>query len=324
MVLHINGIHHITAIASDPQKNIDFYAGVLGLRMIKKTVNFDAPDTYHFYYADKIGSPGTVLTFFPWGKGAWRGRPGTGQVTAISFAIPAGSMPYWINRLQEIDMDVQEPTIRFGEEVLTFRDPDGIQLELIASREAIDENLLWDEGPVPVDHAIAGFHHATLAVENPDPSLHLLMKNFGYEISEQTGNRFRLKARNARLGGLVDVVVLPAGNRGKMGAGTVHHIAWRAANDDIQLKKRDELITAGFQVTPVVDRNYFHSIYFREPGNILYEIATDGPGFLVDESIEELGSQLRLPAWYESRRPEIESILPSVKLPEITRKIFQE
>jgi catechol 2,3-dioxygenase-like lactoylglutathione lyase family enzyme len=324
MSFNIKGIHHITAIAGDPQTNLDFYASVLGLRMIKKTVNFDAPDTYHFYYGDKTGSPGTVLTFFPWGRGAWKGHSGTGQVSAIAFAIPAGSMNYWVERLQEIDIALQEPFIRFDEEILTFRDPDGIQLELVASSVPITETIPWNGGPVPVEHAITGFHSAALAVEDHLPSLELLTNQLGFEFDQQNGSRYRLKNKETLVGGIADLQVFPPGNRGKIGVGTVHHIAWRVANDEAQLKKREQLIQQGYEVTPVMDRHYFHSVYFREPGDILYEIATDNPGFLVDETIAELGSHLKLPGWYETRRREIEAVLPRVKKSGTIRKIFQE
>ena len=324
MSFSIKGIHHITAIAGDPQTNLDFYAGVLGLRMIKKTVNFDAPDTYHFYYGDQTGSPGTVLTFFPWGKGARKGRPGAGQVSSIAFAVPAGSMNYWKERLQETDIILLEPVVRFDEEILSFRDPDGILLELVASATPAAEAVSWFEGPVPAEYAIAGFHSATLAVEDHLPSLELVTGELGFEFDRQTGSRYRLKNKNTQMGGTVDVLALQSGNHGKIGVGTVHHIAWRTADEQAQLHKREQLIRQGYEVTPVVDRNYFHSIYFRGPGNILYEIATDTPGFLVDEGIEELGSHLKLPVWFESRRQEIESLLPSLKQPGINRKIFQE
>jgi glyoxalase family protein len=324
MSSNIKGIHHITAIAGDPQTNLDFYAGVLGLRMIKRTVNFDAPDTYHFYYGDKIGSPGTVLTFFPWGKGAWKGHSGAGQVSAIAFAIPVGSMNYWIERLQEIDIAVQGLFIRFDEEVLIFHDPDGLQLELVASAVPVTETAPWNEGPVPVEYAITGFHSAALAVEDHLPSLELLTSQLGFQFDQQSGSRYRLKNSETQIGGVVDLQVLPPGNRGKIGVGTVHHTAWRATDDEAQLKKREQLIQQGYEVTPVVDRNYFHSVYFREPGNILYEIATDTPGFLVDETIDELGSHLKLPGWYETRRQEIESGLPRLKKSNTIRKIFQE
>jgi len=324
MSFTIKGIHHITAIAGDPQTNLDFYAGVLGLRMIKKTVNFDAPDTYHFYYGDLNGLPGTVLTFFPWGKGAWKGRPGAGQVSSIAFAIPVGSMNYWRERLQEIDIVLLESSVRFEEEILSFRDPDGILLELVASATPAAEAASWFEGPVPAEYAIAGFHSATLAVEDHLPSLELLTGDLGFELDQQAGSRYRLKNKNTQIGGTIDLLDLPPGNRGKIGVGTVHHIAWRTDDDEAQLHIREQLIRQGYEVTPVVDRNYFHSIYFREPGNILYEIATDTPGFLVDEGIEELGSHLKLPARYESRRQEIESLLPKLKMPGTNRKIFQE
>ena len=319
---YISGIHHITAIAADPQQNIDFYAGVLGMRMIKKTVNFDAPDTYHFYYGDKIGTPGSVLTFFPWGEGSWKGRAGTGQVTVISFAVPRNSMDYWIERLQLADLSIQDPFTRFEEQVLTFRDPDGIQLELVASDAITDQ--AWNEGAVPPHAAIQGFYGATLAVRNHQNTAKLLTEHMGFELQQQSGNRYRFVNPHGHMGSVVDLLELPAGQEGRMGAGAVHHIAWRIPDDEKQLKIQQELTALGYQVSPVRDRNYFHSIYFREPERILFEIATDTPGFLIDESIEMLGKQLRLPEWYESRREEIEASLAKIRDPQIPHAITME
>jgi glyoxalase family protein len=319
---HISGIHHITAIAADPQANIDFYAGVLGMRMIKKTVNFDAPDTYHFYYGDKIGTPGSVLTFFPWGAGSWKGRAGTGQVTVISFAVPGDSLEYWIERLQLADLSIQGPFTRFNEKVLSFRDPDGIQLELIASDAKTDQ--AWNEGPVPSHAAIQGFYGATLAVRNHQHTAKLLTELMGFEFQQQSGNRYRFVNPQSRMGSVVDLLEMPAGQEGRMGAGAVHHIAWRIPDDVKQLKIQQELTRLGYQVSPVMDRNYFHSIYFREPGRILFEIATDTPGFLIDETVDTLGQQLRLPEWYESRREEIVASLAKIRDPQIPHAITME
>jgi glyoxalase family protein len=307
---HISGIHHITAIAADPQANVDFYCGVLGMRMVKKTVNFDAPDTYHLYYGDKIGSPGSVLTFFPWGNGAWPGRPGTGQVTVISFAIPENSIEYWIERLQLADLSVQGPFTRFDQQVITFRDPDGIQLELVAA----DYNMspVWDSGPVPPHAAIQGFYSATLAVKNYQNTAKLLTGSLDFEYQQKSGNRYRFVNRKSEIGSVIDLLELPAGNEGRMGAGAVHHIAFRTADDQQQLNIRKELTELGYQTTPVMDRNYFHSIYFREPEQILFEIATDTPGFLIDESPDNLGGSLKLPERYEEKRSDIEASLPKI------------
>jgi glyoxalase family protein len=310
----IDGIHHITAIASDPQQNVDFYVGILGLRLVKRTVNFDAPDTYHLYYGDGSGTPGSILTFFPWGYEAWRGRAGTGQVTVISFSIPDTSMGYWIDHLKKYDMSIQGPFQRFDTEGISFRDPDGIQLELISDGREYEPG--WTKGDIPPEHTLRGFYGATLSLEGYERTAGLLTKTMNFKQVSEKGNRFRFKTDHAEIGKVVDLICLPNGNDGRMGAGAVHHIAWRIDSDATQLKKREELIGLGYDVTPVMDRNYFSSIYFREPGHVLFEIATDPPGFFVDESPEELGKNLKLPAWYESRRKEIENQLSDILLPD--------
>jgi glyoxalase family protein len=301
-----SGIHHITAIAGDPQKNVDFYTGILGLRMVKRTVNFDAPDTYHLYYGNGTGDPGTILTFFPWGKGAGQGRTGRGQVSLISFAIPQNAMGFWVDRLKQLNISVQGPFSRFEEEVLTFRDPDGIQLELVET--SIDHFTPWEDGSINPENAIRGFYGITLAVEAYEKTAGLLTETFGFRHIGESGNRFRYRSDTST----VDLLCLPNEGNGRMGVGAVHHIAWRTPDESTQLKKREKLVELGYNVTPVIDRNYFHSIYFREPGGVLFEIATDPPGFLIDETLETLGTHLKLPEWYEPRRSEIESILPEI------------
>jgi glyoxalase family protein len=319
---YISGIHHITAIAADPQVNVDFYSGVLGMRLVKKTVNFDAPDTYHFYYGDNVGSPGSVLTFFPWGKGSWPGRSGTGQVTVISFAIPEKSMDYWIERLQLADLSVQGPFTRFAEQVISFRDPDGIQLELVASKSTVRKD--WENSPVPSSKAIQGFHSATLAIKNYQNTARLLTEFMGFEFQGQHGNRYRFTNQYSDIGSIVDLLELPGENGGRMGTGTVHHIAFRTHDDQQQLHLQSELTGMGYQVSPIMDRNYFHSIYFREPENILFEIATDSPGFHIDESPDMLGQSLKLPEQYEERRPDIETSLPKITTARIPHTLTPE
>jgi glyoxalase family protein len=306
MIQYRSGIHHITAIAGDPQKNVDFYTGILGLRMVKRTVNFDAPDTYHLYYGNGTGDPGTILTFFPWGKGAGQGRTGRGQVSLISFAIPQNAMGFWVDRLKQLNISVQGPFSRFEEEVLTFRDPDGIQLELVET--SIDHFTPWEDGSINPENAIRGFYGITLAVEAYEKTAGLLTETFGFRHIGESGNRFRYRSDTST----VDLLCLPNEGNGRMGVGAVHHIAWRTPDESTQLKKREKLVELGYNVTPVIDRNYFHSIYFREPGGVLFEIATDPPGFLIDETLETLGTHLKLPEWYEPRRSEIESILPEI------------
>ena len=323
----VSGLHHVTAIAGDAQANLDFYAGVLGLRLVKRTVNFDDPATYHFYFGDESGSPGTILTFFPW-TGVARGTIGAGQVTATALAIPAPALDYWRTRLAEHRI-VTHASRRFGEDVLALEDPDGLRLELIAvvldadERETVAPRDLapaWNDGPVPVEHALRGFHSVTLTPAGPlARSLAPLEGVMGFERVAAAAERTRLRGAGPGAGTLVDVIDAPATPSGRMGAGTVHHVAWRAADDAAQLAWRARLAEAGLAPTEVLDRQYFHSIYFREPGHILFEIATDSPGFGWDESAQELGMHLKLPPWLERNRVEIEAALPNVMLPAVRR-----
>ncbi len=312
MAQEISGIHHITAIASDPQRNLDFYTGVLGLRLVKLTVNFDDPGTYHFYFADAEGRPGTILTFFPW-PGARRGRPGNGQVSAVAFSVPPDALDYWQDRLRTHGVSTSAVHQRFEEAVLPLRDPDGLQLELVAHEEA-PSLPAWDGGPVRAERAIRGFHHAAVWERDAEATAQLLAETFGFRPVGDDGGRFRFAAQESP-GRLVDVVNRPDGEAGVMGAGAVHHIAWRTPDDEKQKKWRRALIGLGYGVTPVKDRQYFHSIYFREPGGVLFEIATDPPGFTLDESRDELGTHLKLPPWLEESRSRIEEALPDLSLP---------
>ncbi len=318
MSKEILGIHHITAIAGHPQANIDFYAGLLGLRLIKLTVNFDDPGTYHLYYGDGVGHPGTIITFFPWPT-APRGRHGTGQVTQTAFAIPAASIDYWKDRLTAHHLEIQGPAERFGEQVLSFSDPDGMIVELIASAQ-VNNDRAYQAGPVPLKHAIQGFHSATLSEEGYQKTAALLTDVLGFELVRQEGNRFRYAIGAGDAGGMVDVICAPEERRGNVLVGTVHHIAWRTPDDRQQLEWLAEITRLGYNASPVMDRKYFHSIYFREPGNILFEIATDPPGFGVDEPIEELGSKLVLPPWLEPSRAQLEAVLPPLRLPAAARQ----
>jgi len=307
------GIHHVTAIATDPQANVDFYAGVLGLRLVKKTVNFDDPGTYHLYYGDATGRPGTILTFFPWPY-ARRGTRGTGQATVTAFSVPDGSLGFWRERLGASGEAHDEPARRLDEEVLTLLDPDGLKLELVAHAGAAEAEP-WDGGPVPAEHAIRGFHGVTLAEQGYEATAELLTASMGFELAGETGNRFRFVAAGEGPGRVVDVLCSPDLPPGRVAAGTVHHVAFRAADDADQLARRQALADRGLDVTPVLDRQYFHSIYFREPGGVLFEIATDPPGFTLDEPPEELGSALRLPPWLEPHRERIEATLPPLAAP---------
>jgi glyoxalase family protein len=318
----IPGIHHVTAIAGDPQANLDFYTQVLGLRLVKKTVNFDDPGSYHFYFGDAAGNPGTILTFFPW-PGAYPGRAGDGMAAATAFAIPAASLDYWLDRLAGLHDNFDAPFTRLGEQVLTLRDPDGLILELVAGDgasaapwaegEAATGND-WGYATVPPEHRLRGFHSVTLGVANVGPTAKLLTETFGYEAAGEDPDRLRFRSPSGAAAAVVDLSRKPDPPRGRMGAGTVHHVAFRARDEQQQLEWRKAIAALGFHVTEVLDRQYFRSIYFREPGGVLFEIATDPPGFQADESFEELGTHLKLPPWLEGQRQDIERRLPPVSL----------
>ena len=311
----IPGIHHVTAIASDPQRNLDFYGGVLGLRLVKLTVNFDDPDTYHFYYGDALGRPGTLLTFFHW-PGAPRGRAGTRQVRAVSLSIPEGASEFWVQRLQAYGI-LFEVHARFGDEVISFSDPDRLRLELVA---ASDDRQPVTDSPVPAGHSIRGLYGVTLAEEESGRTAALLGGTMGLRVAGESGSRTRFIAGRGGPGAVVDLESLPGLQPGRIGAGTVHHVAFRAPDEPAQERWREEVLRAGRRVTPVVDRRYFHSIYFREPGGVRFEIATDAPGFTVDESATALGTHLMLPPWLEARRPQLEQALPPLRLPALVKR----
>ena len=314
MNLSITGLHHVTAIASDPQRNLDFYVGLLGLRFVKRTVNFDDPASYHFYFGDARGTPGTILTFFPW-PGARRGHRGVGQIEATAFAISPDSVGYWLDRFKEQHVTAEKTSKRFGEEVIRFTDPDGLLLELIAA-DSPGKVESWTTGPVSAEHSLRGFHSVSAALEGYEQTAQLLTESFGYDLAKESGNRFRFVAPSeSGPGRIVDLLCMPDSRAGHVAAGSVHHIAFRAKDDNEQLQWREHLVELGYNVTPVMDRTYFHSIYFREPGGILFEIATEPPGFTLDEKLEELGTHLRVPPWLESARTQIERILPPIQVP---------
>ena len=297
------GIHHITAIVGHPQENVDFYAGVLGLRMVKQTVNFDDPGTYHFYFGDEAGHPGTIITFFPW-AGAQQGVIGDGQVGVTTYVVPEHALPFWKARLQQFHISYREVE-RFGEQYLTFDDPHGLHLEIV--ERSAGTNSQWSFGGVTTEVAIKGFGGATLFSSRPDQTAQLLEQVMGLELIAQEGDYTRYRS-TADIGNIIDLK-MTAGVRGEMGVGTVHHIAWRAVDDSDQLNWQNELHDLGYGVTAVRDRNYFNAIYFREHGEILFEIATDPPGFVHDESPETLGTELKLPEQYEQHRAKLEQIL---------------
>jgi catechol 2,3-dioxygenase-like lactoylglutathione lyase family enzyme len=311
MTSPILGIHHVTAITADAQKNIDFYRGVLGLRLVKVTVNFDDPRSYHLYYGDDLGRPGTIMTFFVW-PGARRGRHGPPQPAATSFSVPAESMPYWKARLVESGAEVEDPALRFGEAVLPFADPDGLRLELVASKSP--DVRAPAAGPVPAECAIRGICGVTLAEEGPEPTAAFLTRTMGLQSAAQEGSRSRYAGADLAPGGIVDILCVPGAARGSMGAGIIHHVAFRVADAAAQVQWRQQLLDQHDNVSPIMDRRYFHSIYFREPGGVLFEIATAAPGFTVDEAPDRLGTALKLPTQYEPDRAEIEAALPRLHL----------
>ena len=312
MTSKILGIHHVTAIATDPRRTLDFYTETLGLRLVKKTVNFDDPGTYHLYFGDELGRPGTILTFFPWPL-ARRGERGAGQVTTTALSVPEGSLGWWRRRLESFGAAVEDPRRRFDEEALTFLDPDGLKLELVAEAVA-GEAGVWPGGPVPGPRAIRGVHSVALTVADPAATVELLVDGMGLRAAGEEPGRLRFATGEAAgIGRRVDLLPRPDGSAGRVAAGSVHHVAWRVAGDPEQASWRRRLAERGLAVTPVQDRSYFRFIYFREPGGVLFEIATDVPGFTADERPEELGSGLRLPDWLEPHRGRIAATLPELE-----------
>ncbi len=306
----ILGIHHITAIAGEAQANYDFYTKLLGLRFVKKTVNFDDPGTYHFYYGDGQGSPGTILTFFPW-KNVRKGSNGTGMATEIGYAVNKDSLDFWVNRFKEYNLKIDEPIVRFGESTLAFSDPDGLRLRLIASATP-DNRTPWETKDITSANAVKGFHSVTLTVRNNRPTAVVLTEILGYRLLSQEGNVFRYVTDAVESASIVDIIEEPESKPGLNAGGTNHHVAFRVKNEEVLMAYREKVLSKGFQITPKIDRNYFYSLYFREPGGVLFEIATDNPGFDVDEPAEELGTHLKLPVQYETQRAEIEKILPQL------------
>jgi glyoxalase family protein len=305
----MSGIHHVTAIAGDPLKNFDFYTHGLGLRFVKKTVNFDDPSTYHFYYGDESGSPGTILTFFPW-AGAPAGRRGVGETHETAFRVPLGSIGYWTQRFIEKGIPHQALEKRFGEPVLAFTDPDGMALALVGVFGAENEPS-WSNGDIPAEHAIRGFQGVTLLLDSAAKTAAILTDVFGFREVAREGSVIRYAAAGDANGSVVDIYEAKGFLRGHQGRGSVHHIAFRAADDEQQAQMAEKLMRKyGQRPTEQKDRKYFRSIYFREPGGVLFEIATDIPGFAVDEPAETLGRELKLPMFLEPHRTEIESVLP--------------
>lgn len=306
----ILGLHHITAIAGSAKTNYDFYTRVLGLRLIKKTVNFDDPKTYHLYYGDEGGSPGTILTFFPW-EGIAAGRRGARQATEIGYSVPEGSLGFWQERLEKNNVIYNKQAEKFGEQYLTFLDPDGLKFELtVAKNKDNRKPFVTDE--IDADHGILGFHQVTITTNKIDKTAEVLTDIFGYRLLEKQVNRSRFITDTVQEAALVDLVEAPGEMTGHVAGGSVHHVAFRVKDEQTLLYFRDIIAAKGLTITEKIDRNYFYSLYFREPGGVLFELATDNPGFSVDEPLNELGTNLKLPAQYESSRAEIESILPQL------------
>lgn len=305
----ILGLHHITAIADNAKRNLDFYTKVLGLRLVKRTVNFDDPGTYHFYFGNEKGEPGTILTFFPW-EGIGRGVQGTGMATHIGYAVPPGSLPFWKDRLDTHRVAFVENEI-FGEKLIEFKDPDGLQLQFIEPNIE-DDRKAWTTTDITSQQALKGFHNVTLSLKCADPTLKVLTDILGYSVREHENERYRLKTDSITTAHTVDIVENPDLSYGRNAGGTNHHVAFRVKDDDILMEYREKVLSAGLDITPKINRDYFFSLYFREPGGVLFELATDNPGFTVDEPLESLGTALKLPKQYESYRAQIEESLPNI------------
>lgn len=304
------GIHHITAVAGDPQQNYEFYTGILGLRLVKKTVNFDDPSVYHLYYGNETGEPGTVLSFFPW-EHLKQGYPDRGQAVAVSFAVPTNSKSYWLDYLADNNIEIEAPFSRFGKEVIGLQDPDGLHLELVFEPKA-NRAEGWSGGSLPKEHAIRGIYGVTLGVDDYTPTGKLLESHLGFELIDQFEERY-LYSTHAQFGSFVEIID-DFNLEGRSGKGTVHHVAFRAENEAEQQSIHNELLNKGYYLTEVKNRQYFKSVYFHESNGILFGIATDGPGFTDDESVQELGSELKLPAWLEEDRHLFEEELPEIEM----------
>ncbi len=307
----ILGLHHITAIAGDAQRNYDFYTRVLGLRMVKRTVNFDDPKTYHFYFGDRVGNPGTILTFFPWPR-VRQGKTGAGMATEIGYSVPDGCLDFWKERFEKFGVEHGSISQKFGEDFLPFKDPDGLNLEFIVSASS-DDRQGYETPEVTSEVAIKGFHNVTLTLGNIKPTAAVLTDIFGYSFMGQEENRYRFKTNSVPTAGIVDLLEEPDAGQGINAGGTNHHVAFRVEDEETLMFFREKVLKSGLHITEKINRDYFFSLYFREPGGVLFEIATDNPGFATDESVENLGSSLQLPDRYKGAREEIENSLPELK-----------
>lgn len=311
----VHGIHHVTAIAGDPQENLDFYVGVLGLRLVKKSVNQDAPDTYHLFYADAVGNPGTDLTFFPWAQ-MEPARQGVGLTVEVPFAVPVGSLNYWRERLEAHNVRMGAEEMRFGEKTLPFWDPHGLPLALTETNDPRDF-VTWDESPIPAEHQLRGMHAVRLWERQLAPTAKILTERMGMTLVGSENGWTRYGADGGGSGKWIEVKELPSERRGAWGTGGVHHVAWRVRDDAEQMDVRERVERAGLGPTPQIDRFWFRSVYFKEPGGALFELATDGPGFDRDEDMAHLGEQLILPPWLEPYRAQIEAGLPRLEMPKV-------
>jgi glyoxalase family protein len=306
----ILGLHHITAIASDAQRNYDFYTQTLGFRLVKKTVNFDDPTTYHFYFGNEVGTPGTVLTFFPW-AGMSKGRDGAGMATEIGYSVPKGSLNFWKARFEKLNIRYNTGE-QFGEQYITFEDPDGLKLKLVETKQK-DEREVWETDEIKADVAIKGFHTVTLTLNNIKATAAILTEIFGYKQIDKESNLYRYQTDAVENAAIIDLLEMPLAPRGINAGGTNHHIAFRVKDEDTLMAFREKIVAKGHGITEKINRDYFFSLYFREPGGVLFEIATDNPGFATDETVENLGSSLQLPTQHESMRDKIEKALPSLQ-----------
>ncbi|MEO8721497.1 MAG: ring-cleaving dioxygenase [Ginsengibacter sp.] len=305
------GLHHITAIASNAKQNLDFYTKVLGQRLVKKTVNFDDPGTYHFYFGNETGTPGTILTFFPWAN-VRQGHTGTGMATNIGYSVPKGSLEFWSDRLEKFHVEQDYKSEKFGESFLKFQDPDGLKIDLIVPSNE-DKREPFQTNELHKNVAIKGFHSVTLTLRSLDPTVAVLIDILGYRFLKQEENCYRFITESVENAAIIDLVIAPDKTPGLNAAGTNHHVAFRVKNEKILMDYREKILSKGLDVTEKIDRDYFFSLYFREPGGVLFELATENPGFTKDEELNELGTHLKLPKRYEKSRVEIENVLPEIE-----------
>lgn len=311
----VRGLHHVTAISGPAQENLDFYAGVLGMRLVKKSVNQDDPGTYHLFYADAEGNPGTDLTFFPWAQMA-PSRDGHGLSSEVSLAVPPGSLGFWSGRLQSVGVEIGAPEVRFGEHVLAFKDTHGLKIALVESHSSLGRAFQpWEDSPIPVEHQIRGLESARLVEASLPITASFLEQALGFRLLGTEGEWHRYGIAEGQSGQYVDVRALPGARRGAWGTGSIHHLAWRVDDDAHQAALRGTVQNSGAHPTPVIDRFWFKSVYFKEPGGVLFELATDGPGFAVDEDPAHLGETLVLPPWLETNRTAIEATVPKLTKP---------